>query len=183
MKMPKEHEKEQADALASFLRRPNEDGTPRFDRDLLDDLVPAFALGIARAVPDVELPVLVMEAIGDFAIKLGLDETSNLEAIEEAYERYFDQHPILRARILEVEEFVRTELPTLGVLEARKSALRFLGEARFTRAPADEPPPEGAVRASPLARFTIGAPSASKVSGRPEPRRGRISKRKWEGQS
>jgi hypothetical protein len=140
--------------LPIFSRR-KADGTPYYTNAEVYAFLPVFALtlGVDRATA----PPWLLERLTALLVAAGVEPTDPPEALGPKLQSYLAANPLNPELMAEVRRGLREELSGYSPEELVDGALRLLGAERGLKAQ-DAPPPPGAVRAGPLARFTIEAP-------------------------
>jgi hypothetical protein len=145
--------------LPIFSRR-RPDGAPYYSDAEVYAFIPVFALtlGIDRA----SAPPWLLERITALLAAAGVEPTDPPEALGPKLQGYLAANPLNPELMAEVRRGLREELSGYSPEELVDGALRLLGAERGLKAQ-DAPPPPGAVRAGPLARFTIEPPDPSRA--------------------
>jgi hypothetical protein len=132
-----------------------------YPREEVRPLVAMLAL-TAAAEADVEVSPEVAALIGELATAAGIPAGASREQADRALAEHFRKHPLNAKLLAEARALLREE--SRACVEARGEGLsrRFLGDAiRSFAKGSQSAAPEGAVKMSPLAQFTMD-PAKSK---------------------
>jgi len=141
--------------LLAILERRRDDGSHYYPTEDLFDFLPAMLLsfGFDPAVLTPRLEVL----IGSFARRAGVEPNMSREQTQAAIRAHLEAHPLNRELVFEFTRGLREERVSRGNERVAASFAKFLAQTdRKLEGFGDRKrPPEGAVAASPLARFLL----------------------------
>ncbi len=141
-------------ALKKVLRKKSNDGAWRYsDEEVRYFLIHEILVSGANLT---DAPKAVLVAIGDLAAKAGAKPGDPPAHIKGAMEAYFKAHPVSPELRAEMQDAIKHALEAGGINQLGTALQKALGqEQRSGVLGGDGKLPAGAVRAGPLARFTV----------------------------
>lgn len=121
--------------------------------DAARDLVACLMLHWAQAEPDMELPEAALQLIGELVARA--DPTGARDPLE-AINAYFEDHGLDSALWAEVQQVMHELLHQPAAIELDDAAARLLALGTQLIPSGGEPPPAGAIKSGPFARFDLG---------------------------
>lgn len=139
--------------MAPIFSRRRADGSFYFS----DQAVRAFlpALLISLGFDPRTAPPAVAAMVGAFAREAGVVETDARDVVSAKLQAHLAANPLDPELLFEVNRGLREEVATYSPEELARDVADALGLVRPALVPKDAPVPDGAVKAGPMARFTL----------------------------
>lgn len=143
--------KSKAETLLAVFERQNDDGTYLYSDREVREFLPLLVLAAGETIDGI--PHL-MELMGQFASKLGLQPEMDREQIQRAVETYYAENPLNPRLLAAFQTAVHETVVGSVSIDAVKAFAKFAGD-RPDQIPDGSPPPEGSIKGGPLARFQL----------------------------
>ncbi len=154
--------------MAPIFTRRRADGTFYYSDEAVRAFLPALLISLGFDPATAPPPVATM--VGAFARAAGVVETDPREVVAAKLKAHLAANPLDPELLFEVNRGLREEVATYSPEELARDVADALGLVRPALVPKDAPPPEGAIKAGPMARFTL-EPAATPSSGKKKPKR------------
>lgn len=140
--------------LEPILTRRRKDGSFYYSNEDVARFIPVFLL--TMGVDPRTLPPNIAQVVANFAGEAGVKPGMSRDDARETIQAHLQKHPLHPELLFEVRRGMREERSTESIeARGRQVAVAIGAIAGRTRG-MFAPPPEGAVRAGPMARFDLG---------------------------